>query len=460
MSHITADGTNDVCGSSCSIINKREIEPLLDKARDLIKTYEKALGCTVMIVDQYGCSARNPGYRRAVSFCSLCKKCSPVPEQWQGEAYPCTDMHLEAINKSRRLGGAYIYTCRLGFVYWTSPVYSGGRYAGSLVAGRILGIERDKAEEKIFAICGKIMSREDIRGLLKTVPVLTCREIKAQAQLLLICARKISEGGENDAGQDGHRRLLSAETPAQADPNGLLEKERVLLASLRRGDNTAAIKILDGMLRELNAAHSGDYEMVRTRSIELVVFLSRAALRTGREFSLLDANARYFKWIHEARNIKELSESLRTIMEQMAGHIFFFRGIRHASALRRAVRFIWANYTRKLSLREISAASGLSAPYFSTIFKEEMGENLSAYLNRLRVEKAAAMLTETELPLQIISQNCGFEDQSWFSKIFKHFTGLSPGKFREQGGIFRLSPKDLNDPPEEPLSGDLADYAT
>jgi AraC-like DNA-binding protein len=33
-----------------------------------------------------------------------------------------------------------------------------------------------------------------------------------------------------------------------------------------------------------------------------------------------------------------------------------------------------------------------------------------------------------------IASACGFEDQSWFSKIFKSFTGISPGKFRDQGG--------------------------
>jgi transcriptional regulator GlxA family with amidase domain len=65
-----------------------------------------------------------------------------------------------------------------------------------------------------------------------------------------------------------------------------------------------------------------------------------------------------------------------------------------------------------------------------------MGENLSNYLNRLRVEKASSMLAETNLPISGIATACGFEDQSWFSKIFKSHTGLSPGKFREQGGIY------------------------
>jgi AraC-like DNA-binding protein len=50
------------------------------------------------------------------------------------------------------------------------------------------------------------------------------------------------------------------------------------------------------------------------------------------------------------------------------------------------------------------------------------------------VEKAGRMLIETNLSLSEIAGSCGFEDQSWFSKIFKTYTGMSPGKYRSQGG--------------------------
>jgi transcriptional regulator GlxA family with amidase domain len=63
-----------------------------------------------------------------------------------------------------------------------------------------------------------------------------------------------------------------------------------------------------------------------------------------------------------------------------------------------------------------------------------MGENFSHYLNRLRVEKASSMLKETDISFGKVSSACGFEDQSWFSKIFKNFTGISPCKYREVGG--------------------------
>jgi YesN/AraC family two-component response regulator len=166
----------------------------------------------------------------------------------------------------------------------------------------------------------------------------------------------------------------------------------------------------------------------------MIVLLSRAAVApdVSEDNALLEANNRYLKRVQETRNLEELADVIHIIVDRMAGQIFSFQGVRHASALRKAERFIWENYTRKISLQEVADVSGLSAPYFSTIFKEEMGENLSTYLNRLRVEKAAAMLKKTDLPMGEIVTACGFEDQSWFSKIFKNYTGMSPGKYRGQ----------------------------
>jgi AraC-like DNA-binding protein len=174
------------------------------------------------------------------------------------------------------------------------------------------------------------------------------------------------------------------------------------------------------------------------RAIELVVLISRAAVTSGNtEDMLLDLSNRHLLRIQEAQTTEELIDVLYLVVDSMTGEISPFKGARHALSLRRAERFIRENYTRKVSLQEIAAAAGLSAPYFSTIFKEEMGENLSGYLNRLRVDKAAGMLTETNLALSEIASFCGFEDQSWFSKIFKNYTGMSPGKYRDQNKNYR-----------------------
>jgi AraC-like DNA-binding protein/ligand-binding sensor protein len=444
---------NGAAMSDLSIIRRRELDPLLSRALEVLKSYEKATDCPVSVLGPDFQPVEESKHPKAMLFCILCKRyCHDPCKKFAAQEYPCTGMHFRAIEESQRLGGSYIYTCKMGFIYWTSPIYAGQRFAGVLMSSGILAIEREQAVENVFRLCGGERSREEVASYLGNIPQRTFEEVKALAQMMLHCAEQLSNSAEDsnrprkpyaesEAPQNmGIHLLRKHRGPENPDHGYPLDKERMLLASLRRGDNEAAKKILGELLSALDAS-PGNFDFFRLRAMELVVLLSRAAASPKNTDTglILEANNRYLKKIDESQNIKDLTENLHVIVDRMSGKIFSFQGIRHSSALRKAERYIWENYTRKISLQEIAEASGLSAPYFSTIFKEEMGENLSSYLNRLRVEKAATMLAETELALSAIAAACGFEDQSWFSKIFKSFTGLSPGKYRERGGNYIAS---------------------
>jgi AraC-like DNA-binding protein/ligand-binding sensor protein len=440
--------------SELSIIRRRELDPVLEKALEILKFYEKATGCLISVLGPDYRMVEQSHHPKAVLFCTLCKKYHQDPnKQWASEEYPCTGIHLNAVHEALRLGGSYIYTCRMGFIFWTSPVYSGQRFAGALMSSGILAIKRQIAVENVYRLCGGDITRKEVETYLEGIPEKTYDNVKALAQMMLICAEQISTGNEENSEtinrnsqretriSDQIRLIKETRDHEKNNPGYPLDKERMLLASLRRGDNDTGRKILGELLDILYVTIPGNFEFFKLRVMELVVLLSRAAISPGNsdDNAVLEANNRYLKKIEDSQTVGELTENLHVIIDRMSAKIFSFQGVRHSSALRKAERYIWENYTRKISLQEIAEASGLSAPYFSTIFKDEMGENLSNYLNRLRVEKAATMLMETELTLNEIASTCGFEDQSWFSKIFKNFTGLSPGKYREKGGNYITS---------------------
>ena len=447
--------------SKSSIINKREIEPLLARAQHILSHYREVMNCSATVVDKEGSCIKMPKIRQQMQLCSECRNylhTQGETRQSTSSVHLCKEAHHNAQMESRRRDETYIYTCTGGLVYWTSPLYWNGHYAGALTAGQVL-IKNGKDPQKTHSI---VHERNH-------------EEIQAMASLLGVCAKEVSEKGE-ETGEIIRRSLwqgtdqkISGSEPASnrsvsvgrpgrdkakahdertAKENGnlpeeseySLEKERMLLAAFRRGDIDTGSGIIEEIIHGTQAADNGNMESVRLRAIDLAVLLSRAAM--GPEGSgwdstesdtLLEANNRFLHRIQESKTIEELSKNLQLTAKHMAGRIFSFKGKRHACVLRKAERYIWENYTRKISLEEISNASGLSAPYFSSIFKEEMGENLSSYINRLRIEKAAALIMETRKPLTEIARLCGFEDQSWFSKTFKIFMGMSPGKFRDKG---------------------------
>jgi AraC-like DNA-binding protein/ligand-binding sensor protein len=427
---------------------------MLLKARETIRAYEKAAEVVVSVLDQTGHSLPETSRASAEFFCSICRKhWRNSSRKWEDDEYPCTQIHIEGITRAQRSGGVYIYTCDLGFVFWTCPLISGGRLAGAMVAGRILGEGRRTTADKIYRMSQGRISLEKAMDLLSEVPERDPEEIKAMAQLLMTCAEQISRGPETyhetlkrradqQSKLSAQIELLKKQYPSEESVPGYpIEKERSLLSALRRGDNETARNSLDELLAILFFSNPDNFKFMQYRAIELMVLLSRASVTSGNtEDILLEINNQYLQRIQESQTIEELIDVLYLAVDRLSGQIFSFQGVRHASALRKAERYIWDNYTRKLSLQELASISGLSAPYFSTVFKEEMGENLSSYLNRLRVDRAAALLIETELSLSEIAGFCGFEDQSWFSKIFKSYTGVSPGKYRDQnrGAGFEL----------------------
>lgn len=64
-------------------------------------------------------------------------------------------------------------------------------------------------------------------------------------------------------------------------------------------------------------------------------------------------------------------------------------------------------------------------------FKEATGQTLSAYLTSLRIDRAKALLVQTQLDVSEICAQCGYVDLSSFIRLFRSETGVSPGKYRE-----------------------------
>lgn len=64
-------------------------------------------------------------------------------------------------------------------------------------------------------------------------------------------------------------------------------------------------------------------------------------------------------------------------------------------------------------------------------FKEATGQTLSAYLTSLRIDRAKALLVQTQLDVSEICAQCGYVDLSSFIRLFRSETGASPGKYRE-----------------------------
>ncbi|HEX9026848.1 MAG TPA: AraC family transcriptional regulator [Clostridium sp.] len=83
------------------------------------------------------------------------------------------------------------------------------------------------------------------------------------------------------------------------------------------------------------------------------------------------------------------------------------------------------------SLGELAEKVGLSKNFLCAAFKEIIGNTVFSFIHEKRIEKAKAMLIETQSSIEEIAHSCGFENISYFYRMFKKYTEVSPSSYRQ-----------------------------
>jgi AraC family transcriptional regulator len=107
-----------------------------------------------------------------------------------------------------------------------------------------------------------------------------------------------------------------------------------------------------------------------------------------------------------------------------------FTGGLAGQKLRAAIAYISDHYERDLSLAELAGAVGMSTFHFAREFKRTTGTTPHQYLMKFRIERAKALLTESEIPLVEVGYQTGFSHQSHFTRLFRRLTGTTPQSYR------------------------------
>ena len=94
-----------------------------------------------------------------------------------------------------------------------------------------------------------------------------------------------------------------------------------------------------------------------------------------------------------------------------------------------AIYYIEEYSSHFLTSDDIASAAGCSQSHLRYLFRKSHGESPMHYLNRVRVERAKEMLATNMFTLSDIAIACGFRNVYYFSRVFKEFTGVSPGKY-------------------------------
>lgn len=111
---------------------------------------------------------------------------------------------------------------------------------------------------------------------------------------------------------------------------------------------------------------------------------------------------------------------------------------RSTSAVAAMERYLADNLGRDLSVREVAAVAHLSERHAARLFVQRTGTPLMASLRRLRLERAAHLLLETDDPIAQVASACGYREVRGFITAFRRHYGQPPGSFRDHRGTLHL----------------------
>ena len=372
-----------------------------------------------------------PAYERCAGALRYVDRLLDIGEQ-------CRESMIYGSYQSERFGGRYIFYCPRGFVYFVSPIIRGGRHDLSAIGGPLLMTDHDDYIE--FDIAKKVgrFNWKELRRAVSCVPVKDARLITALSEQLFVNALHLSDSDYitynlEDSGERLNEYLRSyAERVKGMSDMRPFEEEKKLIEALSRHEEYPARALLNDILGHI-LFHSGkNLELVRGRIMGLVILLSKAALRDGADTEFIfGLNYSCLREIDDLSSIDDIVVWLNDMMKRFSDSIFNFPDAKHADLIRKVVGFMNQNFHKKITLYEAARFVFMSPPYLSRIFKEETGCSFNNYLNIIRIEHSKKLLADLSVSLIDITGLVGYEDQSYFAKVFKKHEGVSPRQYRE-----------------------------
>ncbi|WP_162990375.1 response regulator transcription factor [Mesobacillus foraminis] len=207
----------------------------------------------------------------------------------------------------------------------------------------------------------------------------------------------------------------------------LLDKEMSeLVFAVREKDSTRVKEILT-FITHTAAEKNLDPEELKKVIARRIRLIELQYIETGNEefYSLLDECSR-------------LSDAIKLVEKKLA-QLIQWNGKKDTASsrepkLQEIDQYIVQNLSENITSTDVAAHLYMNSSYFSRYFKRLTGENFTDYVHRFKIGVAAKLLEQTGESVEEVAIKCGYSDRTYFSKVFKKYSKMTPREYRSKAG--------------------------
>lgn len=346
---------------------------------------------------------------------------------------------------SYELGEPYIYSCPTGLINIAVPIIYDKKFCACAVAGPLaLGAVGESHLDKIFELNTNAAAQvSKIVLFISQMMVYNPAQIQNFSTLLysaiLCCHKNWDEYDQiNSRHQsqllvgDSIRKYKLEKSPLAPFASTYKELEEQLIKEIRAKNRPGAESALKELFEEILLIEGGHFDNVKMRVFELYVSLSRMAIENGASLQkIFGIDFDLVNSLNNIRTVDDLFHWANDIITHFIDSVFSSIHIGHSAIITQAMDYLNDHYMNKITLRELSSYLHINESYLSKLFKQELGINFTDYLNEIRILHSVELIQDTDMNLLEVAVLVGFEDQSYFTKIFKKVMGETPKQYKK-----------------------------
>lgn len=377
---------------------------------------------------------------------SLCSRdCSPeFCQMVRGSkvgAARCRQDRLRSLNISIETGQPYITLCHAGIVLVCVPVMDGNLPLGGAFFGKCMWEPCDETTllDVNKRLRGLRFDGEELEHTLQRLPVVSARRIHEAAEFLYVLLYQSTDLDPQVIQWRRQRSQQQAKISEVIQDSKLFgsedrypfDLECQLIAKVKLGDRTGAKEILNLLLGKIMFHNPGNVNMLKARLVELLSVLSRAAAQSGVDINmLLNKNLEYLNKVLNLDTQEDLCVWISKALDDFIESVYSSQDAKKISQLKPAMDYMQLNYDQPLALEDVARQAHLSVSRLAHLFKEQVGITVIEYLTNIRINQAKQRLLVSDQNCTQICFDVGYNNQSYFTRIFKQVVGMTPRQFR------------------------------